>query len=73
MPLTTNDLPGQGSGDEEPAPAEQPIVGTLGLKITLRGGEEATKPTLDDLAESIKGWDLSQYGLSVSVTDIEWR
>jgi hypothetical protein len=59
---------------EQPAePEQQPVVGTIGLKLTLRGGELAVKPTLDELAESIRSWDLSQYGLSVSVTDIEWR
>lgn len=52
---------------------EDQIVGTLGVKITLRGAAGTDRPTLGDLEESLKGWDLSQYGLSVSVTDIEWR
>ena len=66
--------------DPVETPAEQPaeaaddtIVGTLGVKLTLRGAEGTVRPTLGDLEASLKGWDLSEWGLTVSVTDIEWR
>lgn len=48
----------------------EPVVGTLGVKVTLRGTGE--RPTLADLTESLEQWNVGD-GLVVKVTDIEWR
>lgn len=62
---------------QQPQPAEpavdEEIVGTLGLKITLRATREGAElPTLDGVRTSLAGWDLSEYGLRAVVTHAEW-